>query len=210
MQIIYKPIPNYEGLYEVSNTGLVRSVDRYNIDKNGKKKFYPGKPCKFDKSVKVATTYLRVTLSRLGKTKKFFVHRLVAATFIPNLRNKPYVNHLDNNGTNNSTTNLEWCTHSENMKHSQLQGRQFANQSKAGKAAGKQLRSKVLEEIDTHVGLIFGNFRILSYDQFRSGKHHVMCECLTCGSISSIRHRAVVNETISKCKKCRNIKRDKI
>ncbi len=71
--------------------------------------------------LKLETTrhgYKRVTLSHRGKTTRFLVHRLVAMLFIPNTENKPCVNHIDGNPSNNDVSNLEWCTYSENERHS--------------------------------------------------------------------------------------------
>lgn len=62
--------------------------------------------------------YYRVELSRLGKQKKYFVHRLVAAAYIPNKDNLPQVNHLNGDKLDNRASNLEWCTASQNHKHS--------------------------------------------------------------------------------------------
>lgn len=68
----------------------------------------------------VSKGYRRVTLSIDGKTKRFQVHRLVAMYFIENPLNKPCVNHIDGDKENNCINNLEWCTYSENEKHSYL------------------------------------------------------------------------------------------
>lgn len=62
--------------------------------------------------------YREVLFSENGKTKNYLVHRLIAETFIPNPDNLPFVNHIDGNKTNNRVENLEWCTRSENTKHS--------------------------------------------------------------------------------------------
>lgn len=62
--------------------------------------------------------YYRVELSKSGKTKKMFVHRLVASAYIPNKDNHPQVNHIDGDKLNNKFSNLEWCTASYNHKHS--------------------------------------------------------------------------------------------
>ena len=67
------------------------------------------------KQIKNNKGYLYVNLSLNGKFKPFFVHRLVGEAFIENKYNKPEINHIDHNPLNNSTQNLEWCTHSENM-----------------------------------------------------------------------------------------------
>ena len=78
------------------------------------------------------------------KPKHFYVHRLVANAFIPNTGGKPEVNHIDNNGTNNSVENLEWCTRAENIKHSQNQGRMHSDYLK-----------KAVQLIDTKTGEAF-------------------------------------------------------
>lgn len=62
--------------------------------------------------------YRKVVISKHGKQKNFLVHRLVAEAFIPNPENKPEVNHIDGNPSNNNVKNLEWVTHSENVRHS--------------------------------------------------------------------------------------------
>ena len=67
--------------------------------------------------------YFVVVLSKDGKQKQFYVHRIVAEAFIPKIENKPYVNHKDENKHNNSADNLEWCTHQENITHGTCQQR---------------------------------------------------------------------------------------
>jgi hypothetical protein len=64
------------------------------------------------------TGYLCQTLLVNGKSKRFYIHRLVAIIYIPNPSNKPWVNHIDGNRSNNNINNLEWSTISENIKHS--------------------------------------------------------------------------------------------
>ena len=66
--------------------------------------------------------YKDVLLCGRGKPKRFKVHRLVAAAFIPNPMNKPQVNHLDGDKANNNVSNLEWATHEENMAHAVAMG----------------------------------------------------------------------------------------
>lgn len=126
MNEIYKPIPEYETQYQVSNLGNVKS-----LAKNGKKDTILKQERNRSKSV----FYRRVTLCKNGDIKRFQVHRLVALTFIPNPENKPQVNHIDNNTENNCIDNLEWCTGKENMEHSAKQGRQEGIQENATELA---------------------------------------------------------------------------
>lgn len=109
----WRAIEGYEGLYEVSNTGLVKALNK-RVD-SGK--------CHRRWRVHIlshssdAKGYLRVSLSKNGVTKTHKVHRLVATAFIPNIDNLPQVNHKDGNKANNCVDNLEWCSQSENMAH---------------------------------------------------------------------------------------------
>ena len=111
---IWKDIPNYEGLYQVSNLGNVRSLNHY--ASNGIKDIiYKGKILNQNKHYK--NDYMSVILSNNGKYKRFLVHRLVASAFIPNNDNLPCINHKDENKTNNKVENLEWCTHKYNNNY---------------------------------------------------------------------------------------------
>lgn len=206
MQEIYKDVKNYEGLYQVSNLGNVRALDRYNVDKNGKRKFYPAKQLKLDAIVRNHTTYLRVTLSKEGKTKRIQVHRLVAETFVDNPENKECVNHIDNNGSNNSITNLEWCTHTENMVHAQKQGRLCTSQTKGGKVIGSKLREEALSTIEKSVNTVINGYKIHSYAEFRKERHYVKAECLRCNSVTELAYRHITRGKNSRCIKCRNVK----
>ena len=111
MKEIWKPIKDYEGLYEISNLGRVKSIPR-----NGTKKEVKILKQYFDRY-----GYLYVALSKTTK-KKYKVHRLVAEAFIPNLKNKPQVNHINGVKTDNKVKNLEWCTNKENQIHAYRTG----------------------------------------------------------------------------------------
>lgn len=99
----YKDIPGFSGEYQVSDKGRVVSL-----------KYGRYRELKPD----LAKGYLRVTLSKQNIQSRFQVHRLVAQAFIPNSRNKPHVNHLNGDKTDNRKENLQWCTPSENEIHS--------------------------------------------------------------------------------------------
>ena len=97
---VWKDIPGYEGKYQVSNIGQVRSLNyRGNTGKTKILKQDTGRD-----------GYKRVVLCKDGKYKKYLVHRLVAMAFIPNPHNYPIINQKDENKTNNQYKNLEWCT----------------------------------------------------------------------------------------------------
>lgn len=111
---IWKDVKGFEGLYQVSNFGNVKSAERFvNHSKGGlqKRKSYILKP-------KINKGYCHVYLCKESKHTTLKVHRLVALHFIDNPDNKPEVNHIDGNKLNNNVWNLEWCTKSENGLHS--------------------------------------------------------------------------------------------
>lgn len=136
---IWRAIHGYEYLYEISSLGNVRSLDRFknhNTSKQGKImiKGVNLRPYLNTKG------YLKVELSsgKRESRKTFSVHRLVALAFIPNPNNYPQVNHKDGDKTNNSVSNLEWCTNSMNQLHAWRTGLQ-----KSTKSSGKPMRPVV-------------------------------------------------------------------
>lgn len=120
---IWKDIEGYEGRYQVSNLGRVKSLAK-TIDVGGKtKRFQPERVLKPSKGVK---GYLLVALYKNKRSKMKRVHRLVAEAFIPNPQKMPSVNHKDENKENNKAENLEWCTH----KYNNLYGTRLKKVSK--------------------------------------------------------------------------------
>jgi hypothetical protein len=98
LTLIYRPIPNYEGLYEISATGAIRNCKtRRFIDS------YFGKK-----------GYWLISLSKNGVCKTYALHKLVARVFVPNPNNLPVVMHIDNNRRNIWASNLEWGTSKQN------------------------------------------------------------------------------------------------
>ena len=124
---IWKDVAGYEGFYQVSNKGNVRSVDRRDLrgHRRGGRILKPT----YDKD-----GYLRVTLCKNGKHKTKKVHRLVAESFIPNPESLSHINHMDEVKDNNESSNLEWCTHRYNMNYGTLIERTAQANSKKVKA----------------------------------------------------------------------------
>lgn len=199
---IWKDIKDYEGMYQVSNSGAVKSMARQVINKHGNVQTYPEKLLKPDVYKTTHSNYLRVTLCRNHSTTRHSNHRLVAEAFIPNPGQKPCVNHLDNNAENNTVENLEWCTHAENMDHAQKQGRLFESQSKGGQiggAVGKQQRASKIESLrNTYVGSWF----VKDQEPTRKGfKAYLECKC-SCGTEHAVEFTRLIRMETLNCRAC--------
>lgn len=115
----WKFIDGFNWVYQVSNLGRVRTLDRIVNSRDGKCRFYCGE---------LLNTHLNkhgyavVYLRRDGKTCTITVHKLVAQAFIPPVNGKPDVNHKDGDKSNNQADNLEWCTKLENIVHAYTHG----------------------------------------------------------------------------------------
>lgn len=105
MREIWKDISGYNGVYQISNLGRVRSCEGKSGDYSIRAPRFCGKG------------YRSITLHDSGKRRYFLIHRLVAEAFLENPHGFPQVNHKDGNKQNNCVNNLEWCTNSENMNH---------------------------------------------------------------------------------------------
>ena len=114
------PVRNYEGYYEVSESGEVRSVDRILSVTDQSDRLFKGKI--LYQTTNVQVEYKQVSLWKNNKGTSLYVHRLVAEAFIPNPQNKPEVNHIDGNRQNNHISNLEWVTSGENSLHAAKTG----------------------------------------------------------------------------------------
>ena len=115
----WRDVVGWEGLYQVSNLGRVKSLSRSIVYKDGREYTYPSK---IIKNQKVSTGYRSVMFYGVNGKKQYYVHRLVAETFIPNPQNLVDVNHKDCCKTNNILINLEWCSRSDNIKHAYKNG----------------------------------------------------------------------------------------
>ena len=110
----WKDIKGFEGIYQVSNKGNIRSLDRTVIYSDGRKANFKGK----EMSISDKTDY---PLCKMNN-KTYKIHRLVAKAFIPNPKNKAEINHKDGDKHNNDVLNLEWVTREENIQHAFANG----------------------------------------------------------------------------------------
>lgn len=115
MEEIWKDVVGYEGYYRVSNLGRVKSVPRKTVTNIVRDKILSD----FDNG----HGYRYITFSIKQKRKNYYIHRLVANAFISNIENKPSINHIDSNRSNNNVSNLEWVTVKENVAHCKENGR---------------------------------------------------------------------------------------
>ena len=142
---IWKDIPGYEGYYQVSNYGSFRSLNRIIKYKNNGLRIYPGKILLTEPT---KDNYRRIVLMKEGVKIRYMCHRLVALAFIPNPENKPNINHIDGNKSNNIVSNLEWCTPSENSLHAFKTGL-----SKKHYINSTNIRLKCLENNATYISI---------------------------------------------------------
>ena len=110
---MWKDIKGYEGIYQISDTGQVRSLSRYVKCRNGVREV----KSKILTPVNVGGGYKQVSLCQHSKCKRALLHRLIAEAFIPNPDNLPCINHKDGNPSNNAIDNLEWCTYGYNSNY---------------------------------------------------------------------------------------------
>ena len=163
---IWKDVKDYEGLYQVSNLGRVKSLDRYIPNTNGV-------GVRMIKGVILKTTinnsgYETLALHRDGRTKRFLVHRLVGLTFIPNPENLSDINHIDENKFNNCVDNLEWMSHIDNMNYGDRNKK--AGENRKGKLILSE-GSNASKVINLDTNKIFGSIKEASmfYDINASG-----------------------------------------
>lgn len=133
---IWKDIIGFEGLYQVSNFGRIKSLPRQVKTKGGSLRTVGGRILSCGHQSK--TEHQIITLSKSGRIYSFPLHRIVALAFIPNPQNLPIINHIDEDPTNNRADNLEWCTHRYNINYRGALSRRT------------QSRTKLIECIETN------------------------------------------------------------
>jgi len=189
-----RQIKDYEGIYFIDTYGVITTAK--------------GKVRKTYNKVKNHTTYIQVVLSKNNTRRTKLVHRLVAEAFLPNPESKPHINHIDNNGSNNHVTNLEWCTHKENMLHSMKQGRLEAGLAKARTSAAVLNKNTAKIAWNARIGCTFNNIKILSIISL--GKHPKgLTECTKCNTTKVRTLGNVVNGSVLMCRSCSTIQKHK-
>ena len=186
----WKPISGYEGLYEVSNKGNIKSFHK-NKD---------GVLIKLFTEKLKHTNYKCLTLVDIfGNKKQFRVHRIVAEMFLPNKHNKRFVNHIDNNGENNCVENLEWCSQSEYIKHSHNQ-----NRSEQVYLANKIQSNKAQRNREEMIGKKYGKWLVLKAMQKEYTTKSVskmLCKC-ECGTEKEVVMVNLKNGRSTQCMSC--------
>ena len=221
----WKPVKGYEGYYEASNLGQVRSLDRYIKDKNGKIRFIKGRILKFEID---KYGYYLIPLCKNGKQKMFKVHRLVAEIFILNTENKPHIDHINTNRINNRVFNLRWVTLKENNNNpltkkkmsESKKGRCLTEETK--KKLSKIRKGKIFSEESkkkmskAHKGKTLSEETKKKLSESHKGKHHSEESKKKMSENSKIKRKVLCIETnviynsIAECSKAMNIFRDNI
>lgn len=154
---IWKPVVGFKN-YLVSNLGRIKSLERTSVVGNGGKRTYPSRIMKCQSW----QGYYRTQLIRDGKSITVKVHRLVAEAFIANPNNLPQVNHKDEDKTNNTVANLEWCTAKYNIHYNGRQKKIFKKQLENGTITKRieEMREATIKKIVcTTTGEIFNSIK---------------------------------------------------
>lgn len=164
MKEIWRDIKDYEGYYQVSNFGNVKSLDRKIIQEDSKRHQYLRTiKGRLLKQTNNGRGYKNVTLVKDNKKKQGLVHRLVAEAFIFNPNNYPVINHIDGNKHNNKITNLEYCSHKHNINEAIRLGLLNPREHSCKKCIQKDFNGNVINtyksitEASKSTGICIGN-----------------------------------------------------
>jgi DNA-binding XRE family transcriptional regulator len=189
---VYVDIPGYEGYYQVSNYGNVRSLDRVIKEKTGKTQTLK------DRILKQRTNpsgYYYIGLGKNGSKATFAIHQLVAQAFLDNPNNKPTVNHITGIKTDNNVSNLEWATYSENLEHAYNSGLRASVSSKALGKKNYKRKLKTEQVLEIKHLLAAGN---MTHKEIAK-KYGVSRS--TVGNINSNRYWSHITVSNAKCSK---------
>jgi len=165
MEEIWKDITGYEGYYQVSNLGRVKSLERKIATNSPYSDFRTMKSVILNQmNGKGKDKYFRVSLSKEGTAKQWLVHRLVAEAFLSMSEKNPIVNHIDENKQNNCVGNLEWCDYSFNSSY--------------GKALDLKSRSVKATNLTTGETKIYKSMTYAEKDGFKQGNISKVCRGL--------------------------------
>lgn len=150
VSVVRKPIKGYEGYYEVDQFGRVFSVDRViRVNDNGREYDKPIKGGQLKQHMH-SKGYKIVCLTKNGKSKNVYVHRLVAEAFVENPSGLPLINHIDEDKTNNFADNLEWCTNEYNVNYGK--GKERRAKKIRGRALSEEHKQKISEGLRRYHG----------------------------------------------------------
>lgn len=158
---IWKPIKDFEGLYEISNIGRIKRLDRYIKDSRGVVQH-------FRESILSPSRnkygYLQTTLRKNSVKYTVRIHKLVATAFVNNPKNKPIIDHIDGNKLNNNSTNLRWVTYSENIMNPNTHKR------------FKEIVTKLRKAEGTPICKLDDNYNIIeTFSSFEEAAKNVNC-----------------------------------
>ena len=169
----WRDIIGYEGSYQISNLGHVKSLNRTDTTgRNIKEKILKGTPNK--------DGYLCVEFKKDGKRRTFAVHRLVAMMFIPNIENKQCVDHINTTRTDNRVENLRWVTHKENCNNELTRKhRSEAIKGKKNPFYGKKHTKETMQKIRKKVYCkeLDKTYESIAEAEKQLGINHISCAC---------------------------------
>lgn len=163
----WKSIPGYEGLYEVSSYGRVKSLEISYIKRNG---IRDHKPEIILTPKNNGTGYFTVCLYKNKTHKYYLIHRLVALTFLPNPDNLPIINHKDEDKSNNCVENLEWCSHRYNSNYNGVLKKRSQRMKENGIYEKNGLKRRKYTELDNLDSREYRNYYMREYRKRKRGQ----------------------------------------